>query len=130
MASLGENLYTHLVNWPGLNALVGNRIYPTRMPQDPTLPAMVWHRIAWRQVHVKTGYVRPMMGVLMQLDVVAITYAEIDAVATELKHALYGFQATSPHIYKVMVQGEVDGDEIDLVQFHRSIDAEIWYSEE
>jgi hypothetical protein len=130
MANLGETLYTHLVGWPALNALVGNRIYPTRMPQDPTLPAIVWHRIARRPVHVKVGYVRPIAGVLLQFDVMAATYAEIDAIAIELKQALYGFRVVEPYIYDVMVQGEVDGDEIDLVQFHRSIDAEIWYSEE
>lgn len=96
----------------------------------PTLPAIVFHQIARRPVHVKKGYVNPIVDVLMQFDVLATTYEELDAVASELKRALYDYKDTSPHIYDVMVEGERDGDEIDLRQFHRSIDCSIWLAEE
>ncbi|KXK51951.1 MAG: hypothetical protein UZ13_01507 [Chloroflexi bacterium OLB13] len=130
MASLGESLYDYLSKRPGLSARVGKNIYPTRMPQAPTLPAIVFHQIARRPVHVKKGYVNPIVDVLMQFDVLATTYEELDAVASELKRALYDYKDTSPHIYDVMVEGERDGDEIDLRQFHRSIDCSIWLAEE
>ncbi|RIK36775.1 MAG: hypothetical protein DCC55_26250 [Chloroflexi bacterium] len=130
MATLGDSLYAYLHQHPGLSALVGKSIYPTRMPQAPDLPAIVYHQIARRPVHVKKGYVNPIVDVLMQFDVLAKTYTELEAVAAELKRALYGYKVTSPHIYDVMVEGERDGDEIDLRQFHRSIDCSIWLAEE
>lgn len=130
MTSLAESLYDYLSKRPGLSVLVGKNIYPTRMPQAPTLPAIVFHQIARRPVHVKKGYVNPIVDVLMQFDVLATTYEVLDAVASELKRALYEYKDTAPHIYDVMVEGERDGDEIDLRQFQRSIDCSIWLAEQ
>jgi hypothetical protein len=130
MTSLADSLYGYLVAWPALNTLVGKSIYPTRMPQAPKLPAIVFHQIARRPVHIKTGVVHPLVAALVQFDVLATTYKEIEEVAAELKRALYRYEDTGPHIYEVMIEGERDGDEIDLRQFHRSIDCSIWLSEE
>lgn len=130
MTSLAESLYAYLVGWPALNLLVGASIYPTRMPQAPRLPAIVFHLISRRPIHVKTRVVYPVVAVLVQFDVLAATYAEVDKVSAELKRALYDFAGIEPWIYAVMVEGERDGDEVDLEQFHRSVDCSIWLSEE
>ena len=44
--SVEAALYTHLVNHPGLNALVGTRIYPGAAPPDSTDPHIVYTLIS------------------------------------------------------------------------------------
>ena len=48
--SFSTDLYTRLSSHAGLSALVGDRIYPLRLPQNPTLPAVVYQRISGQRL--------------------------------------------------------------------------------
>jgi hypothetical protein len=41
-----EALYSRLSNFAGLGALVGTRIYPRMLPQDPAYPAVSWFKVS------------------------------------------------------------------------------------
>ncbi len=42
MSALGEKVYIRLTTYPATAALIGNRCYPQVLPQDPTLPGVVY----------------------------------------------------------------------------------------
>lgn len=44
-----EALYSRMTAHAGLAALVGTRVYPDQLPQNPTLPAVVYQRIDTRR---------------------------------------------------------------------------------
>lgn len=44
--SLDAALYTRATGFAGLTALVSTRLYPDRLPQNPTLPAVVYSRVS------------------------------------------------------------------------------------
>jgi len=130
MARLAESLQGYLRVHGGLSALIGTRVYPMQVPQRPTLPAVTYQQISRRPVHVKPGVIRPIVAVRMQFDVLATSYSDVDAVAGQLRSALYGFGATVPWTYSALVQSERDFDAPELQQFRRSVDVMIWYAEE
>lgn len=128
--NLGEALYSHLTVYPSLAALISTRVYPQRLPQRATLPAVKYQQVSRRPVHVRTGRVNPIVQVRMQFDVYGSSYSAVDAVATELKKALYAFRPLAPPVLKTFVADEIDLVEPDLDQVRRSVDALIWYTEE
>lgn len=44
--ALEEGVFSYLSTYPGLVPLVGTRIYPLLLPQNPTLPAVTYQRIS------------------------------------------------------------------------------------
>jgi len=42
MASLHESIKSHLEGFAGLSALISTRVYPMRLPQSPTYPAVTY----------------------------------------------------------------------------------------
>lgn len=130
-----EKLRTYLVGYTALAALIGGRVYPLRLPQGPTLPALRYQIVSRRPLHIKTGVNLPLVAVRLQFDVVAATYASADRVATVLKTALYAYTNTGPAVLKVMIENEQDIDETErgaggAPQVRRVIDALIWCHEE
>lgn len=54
--SLSEGLRAHLVATAGITALVSTRVYPTRLPQSPTMPAIVYNEIYTSRLESMSGY--------------------------------------------------------------------------
>jgi hypothetical protein len=67
-------LYTVLSTAAGVTAIVGNRIYPDKLPQTPVYPAVVYQGIAGMRENDLKGYAG-LENPLMQVDAWATTKA-------------------------------------------------------
>lgn len=111
--------------------LIGDRIYPQVLPQDPTLPAVTYRRISAIRVRSQdgpSGVARPRY----QLDAWSRSYAEADAVAAAVRTRLDGYRGD---IGGETIQGafaDVDRDLYDeALRLHgRSADYLVWHEEE
>jgi hypothetical protein len=82
---------TRLVNDPAVSALVGTRIYPDRLPQSTTFPAVVYTRAsATPEGLTQDSHVGPERPRL-QLDAWGTSRASTDQVYLAIKAALHGY---------------------------------------
>lgn len=55
MAVLEEGVFARLSASTGVTSIVGSRIYPEELPQNPTYPALTYQRISGRSGFHQTG---------------------------------------------------------------------------
>lgn len=84
-----ETLTTHLKDNV---ALVSERVYPLIMPQDCAKPALVYTVVNNADQQALSGCVSE-NEIRFQVDVYAESYADMKAVTTEVKSALYTFDS-------------------------------------
>ena len=87
--TIEDALYAELAAYAGLAALVSTRIYPMRLPEDATLPGVIYYRMsAGRESDCSgaTGLARPTFRVQVWAD----DYKEAHTVATQVRKALDG----------------------------------------
>jgi len=87
MSDIDALLVARLKTYPGLLALVNQRVYPLVLPQKPTLPAVVYQRISGPRDHTHNGPV----GIAQpryQVTAWAETPTAARAVATQIRLAL------------------------------------------
>lgn len=124
-----ETLYTRLSGFAGLTALVGVRVYPNRMPQDVTLPAVSYRRVASgreRAMGANPGIVRARF----QVDAWAATYAAARNVREQIRLALERWNTTTgTTVDDVFVESDIDLYEDDTKIHHLSMDFEVIYRE-
>jgi hypothetical protein len=121
--SLESDLVAALEADTALRALVGRRIYPLRLPQKPTLPAVVYRRIdtPTDYSHDGPGPSQPRF----QFDCWAETLAAGIAVAAALRTALATLNSVGTR--NVMISDELDLSEPDTGYYRREVDALIWH---
>lgn len=105
-----------LAGTSAISSLVGARIYPVLLPQDPTYPAITYQRISGERRHDlqgASGIGHPRISVSCW----ATTYAGVKALAAAVRKALDGFRGTlssadSPPLtvtaLAVMIENEID----------------------
>jgi hypothetical protein len=129
MAAAEENLYTELTGFAGLQALVANsdspityRVYPLLMPQDGTLPAVVYQRIVGtREVTLADSGGSGVERVLFQLTSWATTLDAAHDVAEQVRLAL------AAAAFEVVVQDNRTGYESDTRLFSFTYDIAMWH---
>ena len=86
-------LNKYLRDHGGLSALVDSRVYPGRLPDPPTLPALVYTRVSTVGMSAMDG---PMADVeaRFQIDVWSDRYLDAIKVAEQVRSALLGFTGT------------------------------------
>ena len=98
-----------------LKTLVGNRCYPLVMPQNPTLPAIVYQRIA--SAPSNTLATPPTIDqVRLQIDSYAATYSEAKSTALSVRNAMES--AT----FKATLQSDDDSYEPETRLYRVSMD--------
>lgn len=112
MITIEQGLYHFLTNTAGITALVSTRIYPNKLPQTVTLPAITYQRISTPRIHThdtsgKTGTAHPRF----QFDAWGTSYASCKAVADAIRAALNGYRGTMGGADPVTVQGALIDDE-------------------
>lgn len=130
MAEIEEAVYSRLSGNAGVSALVSTRIYPNKIPQEATLPAIAYQRISARRVKAHaapTGLAR----VRVQVTCVARSYSEVKGLAAAVRTAMQGVMGT---VGGVWVQGswlETDADEYGDAETLHSVrqDFMIWHTE-
>lgn len=130
MAEIEEAIYSRLTAASAVTALVSTRIYPNKIPQEATLPAVAYQRISARRVKAHaapTGLAR----VRVQVTCVARTYSEVKGLAVVVRKALEGVIGT---VGGLAVQGswlETDADEYGDAEGLHSVrqDFMFWHTE-
>jgi hypothetical protein len=128
MASVDESLESRLQGFAGLNALISGRVYPSKLPQGVTYPAISFTRISTTESHamgVDTGVKRARFQVSCWGSNKATAYAVAEQVDLALRRwkGLVG----SVQIDDTLLEDRSDGwDEAGLV-YHIPIDAVVIY---
>jgi len=119
----------------GAVAWGGSRVYPSVLPQNPTLPAYVYQQISGVREHamgVDTGDVHARV----QLDVYATSYLDTAEGGKHARDALsrWSGTATGTVVQTIFVENEIDGheeqlEEADRTVWRRTLDFMVHYEE-
>lgn len=128
--SVGGDLRTFLLADATLSGLIGTRLYPLKMPQKPTYPAITYQWVTGQRVHSTDG-ASGLAGPRVQFDCWAETYLAMESVFEALRLRLDGYQGAAG---TTKVQGAFFDNERDLYEdkveiYRRSVDYFIWHSE-
>jgi hypothetical protein len=104
-----------------LKGLVSNRAYPLVMPQNPTLPALVYTLVATNAQNTLCNPPASLDQVLVQVDAYATTYLEARQLAEQARSAI------EQSDLKGTLQSAQDFYEPDPVVYRASIDLYCWH---
>lgn len=113
MITIEEGLVYHLKANAGIVTLVSDRVFPNKLPQTITLPAITLQRISTPRVLTHdtsglTGTAHPRI----QFDAWGATYASCKAVTDAIRAAINGYKGTmGAGATAVTVQGALIDDE-------------------
>lgn len=132
MVSFREGLREYLAGDSDLEQLVGERIHASRLPDKPTLPAVVYRVVTNAGAISHDGPVE-LRNPRVQLDVWGSRPVEIEPVAEAITAALLGYRGPMGDVE--YTAGWVLADSTDLYEqdtgLHRiSLDFRGWYSNE
>ena len=132
--TIEEALYAELAGYTNLTDLVSTRIYPMRLPENATLPGVVYYRMsAGRENDFSgaTGLARPTFRVQVWAD----DYKESHTVATQVRKALDGNTSQWGGGSGVWASGRLTND-VDLMDpdletpaYGVAMDFEVWHQE-
>ena len=127
--SFEEGLFYYLDNHAGLSGEVDSRIYPNLLPQDPTLPAVVYHRISTPRLVALERSLLPQGR--FQFDCWAETFQEAKAVAEQVKLALdvYSGAMGDETVEVSLIDDERDDYEPETKRWRSMVEVVIWYEE-
>lgn len=132
MTLQGSAIYAHLQTRPQLTALIGDRVFPRRMPLGATFPLVLYTRVSTSRSHTHSGP-DGLPEPRIQFDVYGLDPDTVDATAQELRLALDGFrgQMGDVAVASVRVVGEhdVDPDDLETGLYRRTLDAQIQHEE-
>lgn len=116
-----------------LAGLVGARVYPLKLPQKPTLPAITYQRISGPHVHSHSG-ISGLARPRYQFTCWAEKYADAKATAEILRLALDGYKGTMGGAGGVDVSGILSAGDGDIYDPDTTLsgvyhDFFIWHAE-
>lgn len=116
---IGKAIHARLKAHAGTSALVGSRVYPLRLPQGPTYPAVRYQVIGAPRTHLMgdTPDASQWVHSRVQVDCYAVTYAGAHALAFQVRMALsrWSGSAGGLAVESVFLGAERDEDEPTLV---------------
>jgi hypothetical protein len=86
MPVLEEALYDYLTNDAGVAALVGDRVYPVRAPENPTVPYIRWQRIGAQRFYTHDSFEDTDAYVRARVQFTCIAVSPLQAI--EVKEAV------------------------------------------
>lgn len=121
----------HLQTRAALVALIGDRAYPRRLPQNATLPAIVYRRIGPTDRALSQSGPVDLVDARFQFDVWAADPDTADAVAEQLRLVLHGYAGAMGGVAVGVsrVVNDVDEDEPTTGLYRRILDAQIQHAE-
>ncbi len=127
---IDEAIYSILTCDVGVSALVGARVYPIIMPQDGTLPAIVFSRIATDRELSHSGSIDVTKGVF-QISCFSETPFGAKQLAKAVYSAMHGYAGTvgTEHVFMCKCINEVDAFEQDTDVFHVPLDMLVTYKD-
>lgn len=88
MSSVGEKVRAVLIADPGVSALVNARIFPSKLPQPVTYPAVRYFVPSDVPVNSLGGFTSGLRNARVQVDAYAKKYADAQALADAIVGAL------------------------------------------
>lgn len=116
----------------GVTALVSTRIYPTVLPQDKTLPALVYQRISGVEPGQIDGQGRALVQGRIQVTALASEFGACAAILDAAREALLYQYGTIGGVEVVSIIRDIDGaDDFDpdLQAYSQSMDFIVSYIE-
>jgi len=133
--SIEAGLVTKLAATTAITDITSTRIYPEVLPQDGTVPALTYQRVAGYEVASMDG-VTGLARTTIQINCIAATYIEAKALRDAVRTALAGTSGTWGSTTVQACYGDGERDLPDLAigtDANRrrvvSMDFEIWYDE-
>jgi len=129
--SLDTELFAYLAADAGVALAIGDRLYPRRLPQNPTLPAAVYFLVDEpRMAYTHDNAGSPGTGTVLtkpryQIDCWAETYLGTGEVSEAIIRALSGFHGTmgSVRVDAGMIANTLDDFETNTGYSRRIVDA-------
>lgn len=129
--AIESDLYTHLINDSGVSGIVGDRVYPLRLPQGFTLPAISYQRISGdraKDLQGSTGHTSPRI----QIDCWTKKYSDLKNLAEKVRLSLDRFTGNlggGQYVQHVSLEGETENFEDDTEIQRISLDFYISFNE-
>lgn len=115
----------------GVSGVVSNRIYPVKLPQDPTYPALTYFRVSALR-HSVMGNDTGLVEKRIQVSSWAKLYSEVNNLAERVRDAMQRTRGTFAGVEILDIFMEGDGPEIweDAVGAYQAItDCNVIYRE-
>lgn len=119
--NIQETIYEHLSTNAAIVALASTRIYPVRMPQQPTLPCLTYQRISGVPDYSHDG--RALTQSRFQVSCWAYTYAAAIALAEAVKNSWASFADVA------FLENDTEMYEPETQVYHIPVDVMIWHEE-
>jgi hypothetical protein len=130
--TLETDLRTHILASSGLSALIGTRLYPDRLPQNATLPAVVYQEVSSVPVDHVHGAAGRLVRSRYQFTVWAATRASAKTIDEAIRARIDGTGRSTigtTAIHAILRQERVSGWDFDADDDHVATDYYIWYRE-
>lgn len=88
-----DDLYSYLIGQSTITALVGTRVYPLHLPQNPTLPALTMEQTQAEYEYCITGSAN-WAAPTIRISVYSESLPEIATIAEALRNVLQGYKGT------------------------------------
>ena len=132
-----EGIASYLETYAGLVALIGDRVYPMRIPQGATLPCLTYQRISTPRIltHDTSGETGDLISPRFQFDVWTTTQKAGKAITDQVRAALNGKTGaigTAPNnitIRSALAESEVPEYIPDVKLYRGRSDYFIWHQE-
>jgi hypothetical protein len=129
-------IYALLTETPGVAALVGTRVYPVVLPQNPTMPAITYQRTSAQRTRSTLGP-SGLTRSGFQIDCWSASYLNAKSLCAAVRAAIDGYRetVTGPGVTEgnrmgaVMVEGDRDFREESPSLYRVSIDITVWHEE-
>jgi hypothetical protein len=134
LTTVDEGLVAYLGAYSGLTALVSNRVYLMRIPQNATLPCVTVTRISTPRIfaHDTSGKSGTLASPRFQFDAWATTYASAKAINDQIRAALMGHTGTTGTgitIRAALVQDEAAEFDTASQLWRSRSDYAVWHEE-
>jgi hypothetical protein len=124
-------VFNLLSNDAGVSGVVSNRIYPVKLPQDPTYPALTYFRVSALR-HSVMGNDTGLVEKRIQVSSWAKLYSEVNNLAERVRDAMQRTRGVFSGVEILDIFMEGDGPEIweDAVGAYQAItDCNVIYRE-
>lgn len=123
--SIEAAIYTRL---SGGSTTASTRIYPQRLPDNPTSPAIVYSRVSTVPEMTRDGD-DSLDRLRFQLDLYGATYEQARILETEVRPLVSGYSGTvaSENIQWSFIENEQDDFEPSTDLYRRIVDLVIWH---
>tara|TARA_B100000809_G_scaffold154054_1_gene151418 strand:- start:1083 stop:1505 length:423 start_codon:yes stop_codon:yes gene_type:complete len=110
MTDIGKGLRTYLLTDTAIAADVGTRIFPRAMPQDATLPAIVFQLISSISVD-QVDSAAGIANALVQVDIYGETHLAANNLAEDVRNAVHGYSGSmgSETVQSVGIANKIEG---------------------